>query len=288
MTSTPSKDQDLKSGRDEDRDPEVRSAFQSSVDDGTVRLRRSWPALLATGAVGGIDLSLGVLGLLIVQDATGSHMLGALAFTIGFIALTLARSELFTENFLVPVTAIVAGNASMGALARLWFGTGAMNLVGGFVVMWLTMSALPNLRTVAVEVGRFYPNLGITWEAFSLGILGGMTITVMTWMERNSSSELPKVIAAMAASFLLAAGPLNHVIVSSVEMFGALHAGAPFGYLDWAGATLWAMIANMLGGMLLVTVLRLVQVGRHDIESERRRPPNGASRPPERAESSDG
>lgn len=259
------------------RDPEIRSAFQASVDEGTVRLRRSWPALFATGLLGGADLSLGVLALLLVEEATGSHMLGSLAFTIGFIALTLARSELFTENFLVPVTAIVAGNARWRDLGRLWAGTAVSNLVAGWGAMWLVMSALPRLHDVGVEIGRFYPELGITWRGFSLGLLGGATITVMTWMERNSRSEIAKIVAAVVAAFLLSAGPLNHVIVSSVEMFAALHAGAPFGYLDWAGATVWSMVSNMVGGLFLVTLVRLVQVGRQDIQEERRRP-EGAPR----------
>ena len=67
----------------------------------------------------------------------GSKVLAALAFTIGFIALTLARGELFTEDFLVPVTAIIADRARPRELARLWVGTGVMNLVGGWLVIAL-------------------------------------------------------------------------------------------------------------------------------------------------------
>ena len=51
----------------------------------------------------------GVFALLLVEHATDNSLLGALAFGIGFIALTLANSELFTENFLVPVAAVAAG-----------------------------------------------------------------------------------------------------------------------------------------------------------------------------------
>src|SRR5947199_3551004 len=119
---------------------EVTSAFQASVEAGRERLHRSWPGLLATGAVGGIDVSIGLLALLTVEHATGNRLLGALAFGIGFIALTLAGSELFTENFLVPVNAVVAGHAPLRALFRLWAGTLAANLVGGWVVAGLIMA----------------------------------------------------------------------------------------------------------------------------------------------------
>jgi formate/nitrite transporter FocA (FNT family) len=46
----------------------------------------------------------------------------------------LARSELFTENFLVPVTARVAGRGSWFELIRLWLVTLAANLAGGIVM----------------------------------------------------------------------------------------------------------------------------------------------------------
>ena len=87
---------------------EPERTFDRLVDEGEQRLGRSWPGLLATGLMGGLDIGAGVLALLLVEHLTGSPLLGGLAFSIGFIALTLARSELFTEDFLVPVAAVAA------------------------------------------------------------------------------------------------------------------------------------------------------------------------------------
>ncbi|MDP8968943.1 MAG: formate/nitrite transporter family protein, partial [Actinomycetota bacterium] len=227
------------------------------------------PGLLATGFVGGVDVSIGVLALLVVEHETGSMVLGALAFSTGFIALMMGKSELFTENYLVPVAAVVAHKATMWSLWRLWIGTAAMNLVGGWVFTWLIMAALPRLTSTAVKVAEFYPKLGLGWAAFALGIVGGAVITVMTWMEHGSDTQLGRIVAAVVAAFLLAVSPLNHVIVVSLEMFAALHVGAPFGYADWLGVAAWATLANMVGGLLLVTLLRFVQVGAGDISAHR-------------------
>ena len=76
----------------------------------------------------------------------------------------------------------------------------------------------------------------------------------------SSDSIGAKLVAAVVAGFLLAAGALNHVIVVSLEMFAALQAHAPFGYADWAGMAAWAALGNTVGGIGLVTVLRLLQV----------------------------
>src|SRR5947209_17448758 len=108
----------------------VRDAFDRSVEEGKERLERSLPSLVATGMVGGLDVGVGVFAMFIVHHATGNQLLGALAFGIGFLCLTLARSELFTENFLVPSNAVVAGEARWWSVPRLWVGTAAFNLVG--------------------------------------------------------------------------------------------------------------------------------------------------------------
>jgi hypothetical protein len=47
-------------------------------------------------------------------------------------------------------------------------------------------------------------------------------------------------------------------IVASLVCFAALHAGAPFGYADWLGMFALAALGNLIGGLTLVTVLRLL------------------------------
>lgn len=261
-------------GSSSDADRVVQAGFDESTQEGVSRLRRTWPALLATGVVGGFDLGAGVLALLLVRHTTGSELLGALAFTIGFIALVLAKSELFTENFMVPIAAVVARSGTWQQVARLWSGTAVMNLVGGWVIMWLIVSAAPGLAAsdTLQMLGGHFTRIGLTWETFSSAILAGAIMTLMTWMERLNKAIVGKLAAAVAAGFLLAGTPLLHSIVTSLEMFGALQAGAEFGYLDWAGVFGWAVAGNMVGGIGLVTMLRFVQVGREAIEQHRRQP----------------
>jgi formate/nitrite transporter FocA (FNT family) len=247
---------------------ELTETFQRTVAEGEHRLTRSWPGLLATGVVGGLDVGVGVLGLLLVKEATGSVLLAGLAFGIGFMALTLAQSELFTENFLVPVVAVTARRASVGQLLRLWFGTAVMNLAGGWVITGLIMAGLPKLRGTAVEIAKEYAAFP-AGQAFALAILGGLVITLMTWMERATESVPGKLAAAVSAAFLLVAGTLNHAIVVSLLSFAALHAGAPFGYGHWLSMAGLAAAGNIIGGVGFVTVLRLVQVGHDRIEEAR-------------------
>src|SRR4051794_25903122 len=98
------------SGRD------VQEVWEESVDEGRRRVDRTIAALLATGFVGGIDVMLGILAMVVLSGALAevlpdelAHALGSLAFGIGFVFILIGRSELFTENFLVPVSTVWQG-----------------------------------------------------------------------------------------------------------------------------------------------------------------------------------
>lgn len=249
------------------------STFRESVQEGAHRLHRTWPSLLATGLVGGIDVSIGVLALLLVKTGGGGDLAAALAFGIGFVALTLANSELFTENFLLPITAVAAGKARWPAVGRLWAGTATMNLVGGLIMAVIMMVAFPELSGSATEVARHFVDRGIGVSPFLGAVVAGIIITLMTWMQNGQSSSVGgQLAAAVAAGFLLAYGELGHVVVASIEIFAAMAAGAPFGIAEWLPLFGQMAVGNAVGGIGLVTILRLVQVGQGRVEAEQRRP----------------
>lgn len=259
---------------------EVEETFRGVIDEGRRRLSRRFPALIATGLVGGIDVGVGVLALLIVESLTDDNkLLGGLAFGIGFVALALARSELFTEDFLIPVSTVLARQARLRMLWRLWVGTLVANLLGGWIFTYFIIRGYQisssRVDASAIKAGTYYVHLGLGLTAFCLAVLGGAVITLMTWMQHGSDSVLGKVVAAVGAAFVLAAGGLNHAIVASLVMFAALHTGhSPFGYLDWLQSALWAAFGNVIGGVLLVTLLRVGQAP-HVLLQERRQPAPG-------------
>jgi formate/nitrite transporter FocA (FNT family) len=246
--------------RTEPGEARVSDSLERIVEEGTPRLHRSWSALLATGAVGGLDVATGVLAYLAVLVDTHDHLLAGLAFSIGLIALLLGHSELFTEGFLVPVTVVVAAKARVRDLIRLWVGVLVANLAGGWIITWLIAVALPDLAREAVRSGGYFVDLGINFRSLCLAILGGSTITLMTRMQHGTESIPARIVAAMAAGFLLAGLQLNHSILDSLLLFTGLHTGhTPYGYLAWLGWLGWALLGNVIGGIGLVTVLRLVR-----------------------------
>ncbi len=128
------------------RDPA--EIWDAGVDEGERRVARTPSGLLATGAVGGADVMLGILALTVTSGAVSlvapesfAHLVGSLTFGIGLVFIVIGRSELFTENFLFPVSTVFAGQAGPGSVVRLWAGTLVGNLLALIALAWVLTRA---------------------------------------------------------------------------------------------------------------------------------------------------
>ncbi len=239
---------------------ELDEAVDRIVELGKPRLHRSFPMQVLTGAVAGGELSFGILALLVVEESTGSMLLGALAFSIGLLALQLGHSELFTEGFLVPVTTVAAKEGTVRQLMGLWAGTFVGNMIGGWVAMGLIVLGFPALHATMVEHATVFADARIGWSSLALTVLAGAAMTLMTRMHTGTEDEVARVLATIATAFVVAGTGVYHCVLDSLMMFGALQSGeAPFGYLGWLGFVWWAILGNMAGGIVLVTATRLVR-----------------------------
>ncbi|MFZ7089346.1 formate/nitrite transporter family protein [Curtobacterium sp. RRHDQ10] len=250
---------------------EIHESFNAVVEEGAERLQRTTRVVLTTGFAGGLEIGIGVMGYLAVLHATGDHLLAGLAFGIGLVALYLAHSELFTENFLLPITALIAREGTVGQLVRLWVGTLVSNLAGGWVFMWIVVQAFPQWHAELEESALHYVQTPFGLQAAALAVLGGSTITLVTRMQQGTDSDPAKIVAAMIGGFLLSGLQLFHSILDSLLVFGAIQAGAPITLGQWLGWFGYTLVFNVLGGVVLVTALRLVRSA--DLLHGRRRSP---------------
>lgn len=251
---------EIKSLGDDEVEPEVEESFSEGVLEGRERLHRSTRVMLTTGLLGGIEIGFGVVAYLAVLHETDSSFLAALAFSVGFMALYLAHSELFTEGFFYPIVAVFDGEGSLAQLARLWTLTLLTNLAAGWALMWVVVTALPGLRPTLVEEALHYVEAPLGWESVCLALLGGGAITLMTRMQAGSTSEVGTLAAAVAAAVLLVGVGLFHSVLDSIIIFGALHLGVDgVTYGGWAQWFWYVALANVVGGLVLVTLPRLLR-----------------------------
>ncbi|MGH3425257.1 MAG: formate/nitrite transporter family protein [Nocardioidaceae bacterium] len=254
---------------DEPVEEELANSFNRIVDEGAERLHRTFRAMFITGVFGGLEIGVGVMAYLAVLHETDSHLLAGVAFSIGLIALLLAKSELFTENFLVPITAVASREAGVTQLVKLWGGTAVANLISGWIFMWLVMQAFPQWKDTVTTSAEHYAHAPLDLQSICLAVLGGSTITLMTRMQHGTESDPARIVAAVAAGFLLSGLELFHSILDSLLIFAGLQVGADITYLQWLGWFGYTLLFNVLGGLLLVTALRLVRT--MELIQERRR-----------------
>jgi formate/nitrite transporter FocA (FNT family) len=237
----------------------IEAGFEKVVGEGAERLHRTLRATLVTGFLGGVEVGIGVLAYLGVLYETGNHLLAGLAFSIGLVALLLAHSELFTENFLMPIAALIAREGTFLELLKLWVGTLIANLAGGWVVMGLVVLGFPQWHATLQETALGFLSTPLSPKFAALAVLGGAAITLMTRMQAGTTSDPTRMAAAVAGGFVLAGFQLFHSILDSLFAFGAILSGAPVAYLDWL---LWftpVLLLNLLGGLGLVTALRIMR-----------------------------
>ncbi len=164
-------------------------------------------------------------------------------------------------------------------MLRLWALTLGMNLVGGWVITWLIVTGRPDLKETAVEVSAHYFELGFNLHSFVLAVLAGTVITLMTRMQHATDNLGVQLVPAILFGALLAGGQLFHSVLDSLFMFAGLHSGSSFGYLDWLGALGWSASGNLVGGVGLVTTIRLVRT-QHRVREERADQANDGPPPP--------
>jgi formate/nitrite transporter FocA (FNT family) len=238
---------------------ELKVSFDKTIGEGAERLHRTFRNILVTGVFGGFEIGLGIMAYLAVMHATGDQLLAGLAFSIGLVALLLAHSELFTENFLMPVAAVVAKEGSFTQLGKLWGGTLVANLAGGWVFVWVVMQAFPQWSSVVSESAHHYTDAPFSLQTVALAVLGGSTITLMSRMQQGSENDVARIVATVIGGFLLAGLQLFHSILDSLLIFAAIHSGADITYGQWLSWFGYTLLFNVLGGILLVTLLRIVR-----------------------------
>ncbi|HEU5433418.1 MAG TPA: formate/nitrite transporter family protein [Thermomicrobiales bacterium] len=236
---------------------------------GGKRLRRPAVGDAVTALIGGMSVSFGAVAMSWASAAFGgepgaspAHLAGALAFPVGFIILLVGKSELFTENFLLPVIGVLEGRGSLRELAQLWSRTLVANLIGAFVFALLisrpgVLDPAPAHVLVNLAVYKVETPFG---TSFVQAIFAGWVMTLLTWLLLAAEGSGPRLAIIWAMGSLIILGEFNHTIISAAEIFMAILLGAPITVGDWLFRNFApALFGNVIGGVVFVTLLTYLQ-----------------------------
>lgn len=221
-----------------------------------------WWSALAAGLTMG--LSLMAMGLFNsrLPDVEASKVIASLGYSAGFLAVILARQQLFTENTLTAVLPLMSHPtlANAGKLLRLWAVVLVGNLVGVLLVSYV-MLHLPIFDTQTdkafLEIGRKVMENDVS-QMFAKGIVSGWMIATMVWM--IPSQESAKLWIIILITYLMALGDFTHIVVGSAEV----------SYLVWAGELGWkefwltfagpTLAGNIIGGSFIFALISHAQI----------------------------
>jgi formate/nitrite transporter FocA (FNT family) len=249
---------------------EPEEIYERARREGRRRLSRPLLELSATALVGGFDVAFGVAafglaaGAISARSGSGvAHLVGSVAFGIGFVFVVVGRSELFTENFLIPVAGLERRQRSSWLkLGELWVAALLLNLVGGTVLaVLLTSEGVLNgsSQRALVDLAERLGHYGSA-TSFLSAVAAGALMTLMTWFVEGAAESMGvRIVMSWIVGALIVLGTFNHAIVSTIEIVFGMRYGADVSTGDLFRNLGLAVGGNLVGGLLLVTFARTAQ-----------------------------
>ena len=251
------------------REPE--EIYEETRKEGRRRLSRPVVELAATALVGGFDVAFGVAAYALAASAVGGsrgRLAGAIAFGIGFVFIVVGKSELFTENFLIPIAGLNRRDrGSWFKLGELWAVALVLNIVGGLLIVVVMTShgvlrhgSAQPLLELADHVTD-YSTLAAFLSALIAGaLIAGALMTLMTWFVEGAATSVGvRIIMAWIVGSIIVLGGFNHPIVSTIELLFGMRFGSAVSYGSLFTNLGLSVAGNLAGGLLLVTFVRAVQ-----------------------------
>ena len=244
--------------------PSAKVVHEAIRMEGAEELERPSSSIGWSGLAAGLTMGTSMLGqgllLAALPEAAWAHLVAALGYALGFVFVTMARQQLFTETTLTVMLPVLHGTHRFSEVARFWLVVFAANVVG--TLLFALAATIPHL--FKPEAVAAFTELGIKAVepgfviVLAKGVIAGWLIALMVWLMPAAASA--RMFVIIAVTWLIAAGELSHVIAGSSDAaFAAMQGAIPWSAY-FAGFLLPALIGNSIGGVVFVALLNHAQV----------------------------
>src|ERR1700761_1528517 len=226
--------------------PSAQDIYEQVANNARQELGRSTISLAISGLAGGIFMGLSALGnaiaiALLTTPGTAPTatilFVAKMFYPLGFIAVILGRSQLFTENTLYPVALVLAEKAHFWKTLRLWATVLPANVLGA-----LAFAALASLTgAISPPVVHSLAQLGLdaihnpASTIFWSGVMGGWIIATVAWLVSGSHPITGSVMIIWMLAFIVGLGSFAHCVASAGEVFAAILVG----HAPWKAFPAW-------------------------------------------------
>jgi len=243
-----------------------RTVLEQQIVEAGEELRRPAPGLVLSSISAGLDLGFGpflmAVSLTLVGGAwshQATQILLANAYAAGFVFVVIGRSTLFTERTTSAVLPVLAGEARMTDVLRLWSMALVGNLIGAALIAAIIAFLGPALEVVQPRALAQIAHELVRqpwWVMLMSAVLAGWLMGLMSWLVTASRDTTGQILAVWMTAFVIGLIGLHHSIAGSIEVLMAVFAGAGPSLTDYGTFLVWAVIGNAVGGSCFVGLLK--------------------------------
>lgn len=232
--------------------------------EGTEELDRESSSVAWSGLAAGLTMGCSMVGQGLLQaglpDMPWRELVASFGYCLGFLFVTMARQQLFTETTLTVMLPLLHKTHRVGQVVRYWSVVFVANIVA--TILFAAAASIPSIFPPDVvhsfaELGRKAVEPGFT-AVLLKGVFAGWLIALMVWLMPAAAGG--RFFIILAVTWLIGAAHFSHVIAGAAECaFAAIHGVITWG--DFAlGFLLPALIGNSIGGIVFVALLNHAQV----------------------------
>lgn len=256
----------------------ARRILEQELAEGLGEMTRSGKGLFISGFSAGLDVSFSLFLMAVMYTYANGQLpepvvqiLVANMYAVGFIFVIIGRSELFTEHTALATLPILNGDATLGALARLWSIVYVSNLIGAAIFALLAVVVGPNLGVIDPTTFGWIAHHVVDhawWVILLSAVLAGWMMGLVSWLVAAGRDTISQIALVWLVTTAIGLGKLHHSIVGTAEVLAGIFAGQGITLADFGHFLLWATLGNSIGGVVFVAIIKYGHVVRSAEERE--------------------
>lgn len=233
--------------------------FEQEVQQAVRELERPSLGLAMSGVLAGFGIGVSVLlGAIAISLFEGTFpepvttVMVANAYTVGFIIVILASTDVFTEYTTIAVLPVLNGRSPVSRLARLWGIILTSNVAGGLAFAALVTVLAPRLGVAeASSFERLAAQLldHPWWIMLLSAFLAGWLMGFLSWLLIAGRETISQAFFIWIITGTIGFGHLHHCVLGFVEVAAGALASPEIGVADVGRFMIWATAGNIIGAL---------------------------------------
>lgn len=235
--------------------------FQSSVDTGIKKVKKSLVSKSLLGFLGGAYVALAYLAVMratasITSLGSISNFIGSLIFPVGLVMALVCGGEVATGNMMAVSSACFAKKVSWFDFVKNQIVITLSNCVGaltvafffGYFIKLLMVAPYSDIAMSIAESKLHYAPL----EAFVSGIGCNWLVALAVWMGLSAKTDVGKILGIYIPTMTFVAIGFQHS-VANMFVLGMSTLAGHTSWLDFISNISAVYLGNVVGGVLFVS-----------------------------------